>query len=455
MKKRLFYTFTLIPIILILCLFVWFFSVIFEGEKPRVALEPMPEYLSGVQKFALNIEDLKRGLKWLKVSVNQEGRELTVLDQRFPFKGLLNREGAHHFREEVVIDPLSLNLAQGRVDLNVNVWDYAKRNGGNGNMTLLQHRMIVDTIPPSLKTTSRMNNINLGGACLLVYQASSDAEQTGVFVNELFFPGFAVGEKASKGSYVCFFALPFDSGENTPIYLWAKDQAANTSTASFYHHIRRKGFRKDTINITDGFLRRLLPYFSFYSFAPGDTEIQKFLKINNGLRNESHERLIRVTQQTSPEKLWDGPWLRLPNAATMARFADHRIYYYRGEKIDEKDHLGMDLASLANSPVPAANHGRVLFAERNGIYGLTVVIDHGLGVSSVYGHLSKIEVKEGQEVRKGDKIGYTGHTGLAGGDHLHFGMMVWGVPVNPIEWWDGHWIQDNIARKLALLDKAT
>jgi murein DD-endopeptidase MepM/ murein hydrolase activator NlpD len=135
----------------------------------------------------------------------------------------------------------------------------------------------------------------------------------------------------------------------------------------------------------------------------------------------------------------------------MAQFADHRTYYYKGNKVDEKDHLGVDLASLANSPVPAANHGRVLFAGELGIYGKAVVLDHGQGLTSLYGHLSSIRVSKGQDVQKGDILGATGSTGLAGGDHLHFSILVNGVFVNPIEWWDGHWIRDNIQKKMALL----
>jgi murein DD-endopeptidase MepM/ murein hydrolase activator NlpD len=159
-----------------------------------------------------------------------------------------------------------------------------------------------------------------------------------------------------------------------------------------------------------------------------------------------------LREKTTPEKLWEGEtWLRQKNAVTMANFTDRRVYYYQGEKVDEQAHLGVDLASQANAPVQAANNGRVIFAERNGIYGLTVVLDHGQGLSSLYGHLSTISVESGQEVKKGDIIGYTGRTGLAGGDHLHFGIMVSGIPVNPREWLYGHWIEDNITKKLDLL----
>jgi murein DD-endopeptidase MepM/ murein hydrolase activator NlpD len=135
----------------------------------------------------------------------------------------------------------------------------------------------------------------------------------------------------------------------------------------------------------------------------------------------------------------------------MARFADDRTYYYKGKKIDEQYHMGIDLASSANSPVEAGNNGKVIFAGKNGIYGLMVVIDHGQGIASLYGHLSEMKVAAGDLVKKGDVIGITGQTGLAGGDHLHFSMLVHGIFVNPLEWLDKHWIEDNITNKLDLI----
>jgi murein DD-endopeptidase MepM/ murein hydrolase activator NlpD len=331
------------------------------------------------------------------------------------------------------------------------VWDYSRRGGGDGNIAVAEHKMIVDTIPPALRSVSRMHNINLGGSGLVVYQTSSDTDQSGVYVDDLFFPGFPADGKSQEGIHVCYFALPHFSSLNPSIYLWAKDRAGNRSKITFYHHIRKKRFRKERINITDRFLKRVLPYFSFYPLNSEDSEIKKYLKINNELRTESHQVFYKLREETSPKRLWEGPFLRLKNAATMSRFADQRVYYYKGKKIDEQVHLGIDLASLANSPVQASNNGRVVFAERNGIYGLAVVLDHGQGLATLYGHLNAAQVTLNQEVNKGDIIGYTGQTGLAGGDHLHFGVMLNGVAVNPIEWWDGHWINDNITKKLALL----
>ena len=451
-NKKTRYSLTLIPLATILVLFIWLFTIIFEGEKSLISLEPRPDFLSKKKSFIIKVSDKKRGLRILKVFYSQGGREITLFERKFPFEGLLNCEGIHSFEKELIFDPSELHLAQGRMDLNIQVWDYSRRGGGDGNMTLLQHKMTVDTIPPSILTISRAHNINQGGASLVVYRTSSDTVESGVYVDNHFFPGFPTEEKHKEGEIcLAYFALPHDSGLDPSIYLWAKDRAGNNTKAGFYYHVRRKRFSNTVINITDKFLERVLPYFSFYEFDPQDSNIERFLKINNELREEDNKGFYELITKTDTKRLWEGNWLRLKHSATMAKFADHRSYYYKGEKIDEQFHLGIDLASLANSPVEAGNNGRIILADRQGIYGLTVVIDHGQGLASLYGHLSSILVTPGQDVKKGDIIGYTGQTGLAGGDHLHLGIMVHGVFVNPIEWWDSHWIEDNIIKKLDLV----
>ena len=452
-SKRIIYYFALVPLLIILALFIWFFTIIFEGEKPTVTLIPRPEFLSAGQKFTLKLGDMKRGLKRLKVSVDQEGRSVSVLEEKFPFDGFLNRQGIFEYEKEVFIEPSALHLAQGRADLNIHVWDYSRRGGGDGNMTLVQHTMIVDTVPPSIRAISRMHNVNMGGAGLIIYQTSSDTLESGVFVNNYFSPGYPADQKSQDGFHVCYFSVPYNSTLTPSIYLWAKDRAGNRSTATFYSHIRRKRFRSERINISDKFLKRVLPYFSFYNTDSEDTDINKYVRINNHLRKENHLQLLKLKDKTSTKRLWEGPWKRLENAATMAKYAVARSYYHKGVKVDKQVHLGIDLASLANSPIQAANHGRVIFAGKLGIYGLTVVLDHGQGLSSLYGHLNSIKVQLDQDVKKGDIIGFTGQTGLAGGDHLHFSIIVNGLFTNPIEWWDGHWIKDNISRKLTLLEK--
>jgi murein DD-endopeptidase MepM/ murein hydrolase activator NlpD len=216
--------------------------------------------------------------------------------------------------------------------------------------------------------------------------------------------------------------------------------------------IKPKAFPKDKIQVSDSFLKTLLPYFTQKDPNLKGTPLEIFLEVNRKQREADHQEVKKVCRETVPKPLWAGPFLRLPNSKPMASFAQDRTYFYDGKEVDRQIHWGVDLASLAQSQVPAANSGRVVFAGPLGIYGNTVVIDHGCGLFSMYSHLSKIEVEGKKEVKKGDSLGRTGATGMAGGDHLHYAMMVHGVFVNPLEWWDPHWIRDNVDLKMKWFD---
>ena len=173
-----------------------------------------------------------------------------------------------------------------------------------------------------------------------------------------------------------------------------------------------------------------------------------YLSINRDLRTENADQLVRFAAQSKTEFLWSQPFLGLRNAQVMASFADRRTYFFEGRSVDQQDHLGFDLASVKRAPVPAANRGLVVLAKYFGIYGNAVIVDHGYGLMSLYGHLSTLEVEAGQKVERGQSLGRTGETGLAGGDHLHFTMLLQGKPVNPVEWWDEVWIRNRLQAKL-------
>jgi murein DD-endopeptidase MepM/ murein hydrolase activator NlpD len=192
-----------------------------------------------------------------------------------------------------------------------------------------------------------------------------------------------------------------------------------------------------------------MPEFGSQSEAvPGAPLIDAFLQVNNKLRQQNNEQIVKVTSQSETKMHWEGGFMRMPGAANRAGYADHRKYLYKGKTIDQQTHLGVDLASLKHSQIPAANNGKVVYADNLGIYGHTVIIDHGFGLFSLYSHLSKIGVEVGQMVAKGEILGKTGKTGLAGGDHLHYSMLVHHTFINPIEWWDASWIQNNILSKI-------
>ncbi len=438
---------TFLPTFSVLILFVWLLMTIFEGEKPQAHLEPLPYYINQSIDFNVAVSDQKMGLRTVKVSIKQDGPAIPISKKNFQYEGLLNKKGIHIFQEKFTLDPQKLNLVQGRADLIIEIHDFSKRRGGDGNLTILEHKMVVDTIPPSITAISRNHNVNLGGSCLITYRVSGDTNQSGVFLNDIFFPGVPFLKNSEKSIYICYFAVPHDFKEGG-LYLWAKDTADNETKKTFFNHIRKKHFPTDKIKISDRLLETIIASFPSEIFEPDQSNIEKYLFLNRSLREKSHAIIQNLCQSPSEEKLWDGPWLRMKNAATMAKFADQRIYYYEGNIIDRTSHLGIDLASLANSPVQASNTGKVIFAQDLHIYGQTVIIDHGQGLYTIYGHLNNIEVTVGQAVNKGDIIGATGTTGLATGDHLHFGFLVHGVPVNPVEWWDPHWIKDNIYKKL-------
>ena len=175
--------------------------------------------------------------------------------------------------------------------------------------------------------------------------------------------------------------------------------------------------------------------------------LETFVKVNTELRKKNHQEIRRICSISQPTPLWQGAFIR-PRGARRAGFVDQRTYYYKGKAISHSVHQGVDIASIAHAPVIAANHGIVVYRDYLGIYGNTIIIDHGLGLFSLYGHLSNFQVEKNQQVKKGDVIGYTGTTGLAGGDHLHFSILVQGEFVNPVEWWDAHWVKNNITQKM-------
>ena len=452
MKKRNILTYFYIILALVgISIISWFIINIFEKEKPELTIRAFPRYISFPKKVVVIAEDRKMGLRKIKAELTQGKKNIILFQKTFPAHGILNIKGKiHSFSQTILLDPIKLKLSEGEATLKVSVWDYSKRNNGKGNLYIFKRKLIIDTIPPHIRPISRLNYFSLGGSGLITYEVSKDTIESGIYVNKLFFPGYPINKTSSnKGIYyVCYIAIPYNYKPPIDLYIWAKDRAGNFSTARFYYKIKIKRFRKDSINATDRFLKKVLPFFSFYQFDPKDTDIQKFLKINRELRKKNAEFIKRLTSKTSKIRLWQGSWIYLKNTVCTAKFADHRLYFYKNKLIDKEVHLGMDLASIANSYVPASNKGRVIFTGRLGIYGLTVIIDHGQGIYSLYGHLSRIDVKEGQEIKKRNIIGITGQTGLAGGDHLHFSILINGIFVNPEEWLDYHWLRDNIIRKL-------
>jgi murein DD-endopeptidase MepM/ murein hydrolase activator NlpD len=233
--------------------------------------------------------------------------------------------------------------------------------------------------------------------------------------------------------------------------VFAREEAGNAVDVAFDPRVCPQPAKQSRIELPDAFIDRVVPAIlaGTKDVAPTGTTLEKFLVINRELRQKNNATIASQAAKTDRAMLWRGVVFHpFTNSAVESAFADRRTYVYQGKEVDQQTHLGFDLASYAGTPIVSANRGRVVFAGELGIYGNTVIVDHGMGVQSLYGHLSSIGVAVDAIVEKGQELGRSGMTGMAGGDHLHFTMLVAGRMVNPIEWWDSHWIQDRILRKL-------
>ena len=318
---------------------------------------------------------------------------------------------------------------------------------------------------PRVSAVSAHHFVNHGGAEAVVYRVSPDDVRSGVIVGDIEYPGYPAKSAGLSGINItdpalriAFFALRHDQDLKTPIRVFARDEAGNAARADFDYRVFPKPFKRSRIEIEDSLLDRIVPAIleGTRDVNPSGDNLQKFLVINGELRRKNNEKIASFASQTAPTMLWGGAVFHpFTNTGVQSAFADNRTYVYKGKEVDHQVHLGFDLASFTGTPIVASNRGKVLFAEELGIYGNTVIIDHGMGVQSLYGHLSSIDVKPGDPVEKQQQIGRSGMTGMAGGDHLHFTMLVNGHMVNPVEWWDAHWIEDRILRKLREAGGAT
>ena len=418
-----------------------------QGEQPVIATD-IPEYFNSSQELAFKISDAKSGIRTIRISIEQNNKEKILKDDHYPLPGSTDKIPAHEVSFTIRADMKKLGISDGKAIFHVLVQDNTWRNWFHGNKAVIDKEITVDSKPPEIVVLNRVNNFNQGGSGLIIYRLSKPCPVSGVMVGNQFYPG-QEGYFTDQHIYLAFIAMDYRPATNVEMYVKATDHSGNSARTGFPYHIKRKNFKSDTITVPDSFLNQKIPEFDV-DIPPGTQKpmLAKYIKVNNELRDSNYQRIVSAVSNSDSQLRWEGSFVRLPNSAPRAGFADHRTYLYEGKEIDQQDHLGVDLASLKQSPIPAANNGRVVFTELLGIYGKTVLIDHGFGLFSMYSHMSSFNVQPGQMVSKNDVIGYTGSTGLAAGDHLHYSMLVHQTFVNPIEWWDSGWIKTNISDKI-------
>jgi murein DD-endopeptidase MepM/ murein hydrolase activator NlpD len=425
-----------------------------EGTPP--ALRAPAKLVVGKEGRPVRIEvsDSGAGVRSVSAVLVHAGGEAPLGEASFP--GRWNPLGDAPDRSvETQIDARALGVKDGEAKLLVAARDHSWRSWFAGNEARLEVPVVVDSRPPRVSLEPGITYARRGGSVAITYSVSEETERDGVELGDRFFPSFRLGaedpaERRAPGSRIALFPLPIDAPDAKPVVV-AFDVAGNRAQALPQVRIEERKVPEGSIVLPPIFLEEKIAELADAVGVDATDRLRAFQDINTRVRAENEKQVREITSQSAPTPLFEGAFEQLANSKVTSPFAERRTYLVDGAKVSESVHYGYDLASLAGSPVTASNAGRVVFADELGIYGQCVILDHGLGLFSLYGHLSSLDVQVGDTVARGQTLGLSGQTGLAGGDHLHFAMLLQGVYVDPVEWWDPKWLRDRFDPKLAAL----
>jgi murein DD-endopeptidase MepM/ murein hydrolase activator NlpD len=418
----------------------------FRGGPPQIGLSAPPRAV-GMHAPLVVIVSSEMGIREVKAYYQQNGRTFPLADENAG-------QGRRWWTAPKEDRQLTLALKAGREDVpgladgTAELIVEATAANLRGSKAAFRQAFDVRSSPPQLAALTSQHYVNQGGADMVVYTVSSGATESGVEVAGQFFPGYHM-PNAPAGTMFSMFAFPYDAPAGAQFELVARDDAGNEARQPLPVHVFPQSFPARPMAISDSFIQQVvMPIIAqTHSISDQHDPLKNFLLVNHDLRHEQSKQLAELGKQTAQKFLWKGPFTRVPSK-TEASFADHRFYIYDGQKVDDEYHLGIDLAGTQHMPILAANSGRVVMAQYFGIYGNAVLLDHGFGLMSLYGHMNDFAIKAGENVKQGQLLGHSDTTGLAGGDHLHFSILLNGVQINPKEWWDPHWLHDRIELKL-------
>ena len=432
-----------------------------ESQPPIIQGPERIEVGAGGAVVDLVWTDEGMGLRAVSARLESgEGADLVQVDlHRREFAGSVLAGPVRPVREETLeldLAPASQPaLREGDATLVLSARDFSWRSWGDGNRSEQRIPVRIDTTPPSLTVRSGLTYIRRGGAAAVVYEASADAVRSGIRVADAWFPGAPLHpDRPGDGQRVALFAIPIEGPASPEVEVIALDAFGNETRQLFGARIRERVFPETTIGLSDSFLERVGGRLGRANEMTEATPLATFQRVNAELRQKNESVIAAAIastaggDQATPQR-WNGAFEQMKNSSVTSKFAELRHYTYGGDRVSRARHYGFDLASTAGAPITASNAGRVIFAGDNGIYGNLVLIDHGLGITSLYGHLSSLAVAVDDVVEKGQSLGQSGATGLAGGDHLHFAILVGETYVDPVEWWDPKWVREHLTVRLA------
>lgn len=432
--------FALYPFVFFLLVFVVYAGLLLARSTGTALTVPVPVKVVGVSTPVQVTAANPHGLREFRAILVQGGNRYTVEEQQQPARRW------SLFRSEVAPATYSFDVGTGKVqglqDGKAQLVLEAVSNDLRARQDQLTFDIEVNTRPPGIAVDKAFHTMTLGGSHAVSFTASGYWTEAGVRVGPYRFHSHPFPGAGDPNRRICFFGYPWDTKKGEEPVAYVRNPTGAEANEVIDHTLKHVEFRTRKMELDDRFLNRVVN-----ALDPGGTGdiATRFVKINSEMRKANNAKLLELRNQTDGGVLWQGAFVQQVNSAVEAKFCDIRRYFYQGKQIDEQVHLGFDLASLSKAPVLAANAGKVIFAAPLGIYGNAVVVDHGLGVQSLYAHMSDFAVKVGDSVTQREVLGKSGSTGLAGGDHLHFSMQVDGVMVNPLEWLDPLWIQNIMA----------
>ena len=427
----------LIVVVIAIAALLTIVLIIARSATPVLDIPASVSFLGQATPITVHVHD-PRGVRSVTASVEQNGATYRVWEAPKPST---TTDNSYSFSAGVKTTP---QLQNGNATLVLE----ATSNDLLHKSARLERAVTVATQPPSISVDADQHYLYLGMADLATFNVSGVWTEAGVRVGDQVFRAWPM--PGGKPGLFSLFAFAWNMPASTAPVVYASNGAGNDVTGSLVFQFPKKEQPKYTthdLQVSDAFMQKVIN-----ELDPNGTgdPVARFVKINNEMRRANNKTLSDLRLKSADKFLWSQPFTRQSHSQAEATFADVRNYIYQGKKIDQQVHLGYDLAVTQHIGVEASNDGRVVYAAPLGIYGNCIVVDHGYGLQTIYGHLSQINVHEGDMVKRGQAMGQSGQTGMAGGDHIHFAMQLDGIQIDPKEWWDPHWIKDHIAKRVEL-----